>query len=85
MINRGNVLCMPRDVMILIARYENTQKSLKWSSNVWDRDCRDGDKILCNRCPLKHEAREREGGVKCFMRMCPTENTAVGRPAYKYN
>ena len=22
---------------------------------------RDGDKLLCNRCPLKHEAREREG------------------------
>ena len=22
---------------------------------------RDGDKLLCNRCPLNHEAREREG------------------------
>ena len=33
---------------------------------------RDGDKLLCNRCPLKHEARERRG-VKCFTRTCPTE------------
>ena len=40
---------------------------------------RDGDKLLCNRCPLKHEARERERGVKCFTRTCrlktpPSEN-----------
>ena len=26
------------------------------------RDCRDGDKVLCNRCPLKHEVRERGRG-----------------------
>ena len=33
------------------------------------RGNRDGDKLLCNRCPLKHEARER--GVKCFTRTWP--------------
>ena len=49
MINRGNVFDITRDAMTLIARYDNTQKSLKWSSNVRDGDCRDGDKILCNR------------------------------------
>ena len=59
MIKKGNVLDMPRDAMPVLARYENTQKSLKWSSNVRDGDCKDGDKILCNRCPLKHEVRER--------------------------
>ena len=32
---------------------------------------KDGDKLLCNRCPLKYEARE--GGVKCFTRTCSTE------------
>ena len=26
------------------------------------RDCGDGDKMLCNRCPLKHEVRERGRG-----------------------
>ena len=55
MINRGNVLHMPRDAMTLFARYDNTQKSLKWSSNVQDGDFRDGEKILCNICPLKYE------------------------------
>ena len=53
MMNRGNVLDMTRDAMTLLARYENTKKSLKWSSNVQDGDCRDGDKILYNRCPPK--------------------------------
>ena len=48
MINRGNVLNMPRDEMTLLARYDNTKKSLKWSSNVRDGDYRDDDKILCN-------------------------------------
>ena len=27
---------------------------------------RDGDKLLCNRCPLKHEARERERGEMLY-------------------
>ena len=31
MINRENELDMPRDAMTLIARYDNTKKSLKWS------------------------------------------------------
>ena len=29
-------------------------------------DCRDGDKLLCNICPLKHEARERERGEMLY-------------------
>ena len=40
---------------------------------------RDGDKLLCNRCPLKHEARERERGEMLYESM-PTENTAIGKP-----
>ena len=27
---------------------------------------RDGDKLMCNRCPLKHEARERERGEMLY-------------------
>ena len=57
---------MARDAMTLFARYENTQKSLKWSSNIRDWDCRDGEKILSNRCPLKHEARERGRGEMIY-------------------
>ena len=34
--------------MKFMAMYESTQGSLKWSSNVQDWYCRDGDKILCN-------------------------------------
>ena len=45
--------------MRLILRYDNTQKSLKWSSNIRDGDSRDSEKILCNKCPLKYEFRER--------------------------
>ena len=44
--------------MTLFARHETSYKSQKWSSNVWDGDCRDGDQILCNRCPLNYEVRE---------------------------
>ena len=71
---------MPRDAKTLLARYDNTEKSLKWSSNVGDRDCRDGDKILCNICPLKHEVRERGRGEILYENM-PKINTVVRRPA----
>ena len=29
-------------------------------------DCKDGDKLLCNTCPLKHEARKRERGEMLY-------------------
>ena len=34
------------------------------------RGNRDGDKLLCNRCPLKHEARERERGEMLYKNTC---------------
>ena len=80
MINRGNVLDIPRDAMTLLARYDNTQKSLKWPSNVQDRDCRDGDKRLCNRFPLKHEVRERGIGEMIYENI-PKPNTVIEIPA----
>ena len=30
------------------------------------RDCRAGDKMLCNKCPLKHEVRERGRGEMLY-------------------
>ena len=39
------------------------------------RDCRVGDKILCNRCPLKHEDQERGRGEMLY------ENTLYQKPA----
>ena len=44
------------------------------------RDCKDGDKMLCNRCPLKHEVRERGMG-KTLYENAFDPNIAVGRPA----
>ena len=80
MINKGNALDMPKDAMTLFAKYENTEKSLKWSSNVQDGDFREGDKIMCNRCPLKHEVRERGRGEMLYENTFEP-NTGVRRPA----
>ena len=44
------------------------------------RDCRDGDKMLCNRCPLKHKVRERGRGEMLYENVFDP-NTTVGRPA----
>ena len=71
---------MARDAMTLFARHDNTKKSHKWSSNIQDGDCRDGDKILCNIWPLKHEVRER-GKSEIFYENTFKPNTTVGRPA----
>ena len=38
------------------------------------RDCKVGEKILCNRCPLKHEAQERGRGEMLY------ENTFDQKP-----
>lgn len=48
MSNGEYVLDMPKDAMKFMAMYDSKQRSLKWSSNIRDGDCRDGDKILCN-------------------------------------
>ena len=69
---------MARDAMTLFARHDTTYKSQKWSSNVRDGDCRNDDKMLCNRCPLKHEVRERgRGEMLCENTFKP--NTVVRR------
>ena len=70
-----------RDVMKVILSHVIAHRSRNEPSNVRDGDCRDGDKLLCNRCPLKHEAREREREVKGFTRTCLTKNSVVGKPA----
>ena len=43
------------------------------------RDFNDGDKMMCNRCPLKHEVRERGRGEIIYENAF-NPNTAVGRP-----
>ena len=40
----------------------------------------DSDKILCNRCPLKHEVRERGRGEMLYKNTFEP-NTVFGRPA----
>ena len=68
--------------MTLFARYGATYKSHKWSSNVWDGDCRDGEKMLCNRCPLKHEVQER-GRSEMIYENTFEPNTTVEIPERK--
>ena len=71
---------LQRDEMKVFSSLVSTHRSHNEPSNVRDGDCRDGDKLLCNRCPLKHEARERERGEMLYENML-TENTAIGKPA----
>ena len=47
-----------------------------------ERDFRDGDKMLCNRCPLKHEVRERGRGEMIYENVFDP-NTVVEIPASK--
>ena len=42
-------------------------------------DCRDGDKMLCNRCPLKDEVQERGRG-EIFYENTFHPNTVVRKP-----
>ena len=53
---------LQRDAMIVFSSLNSVHRSRNEPSNVRDGDCRDGDKLLCNRCPLKYEARKRERG-----------------------
>ena len=55
-----------RDVMKVISSFVSAHRSWNEPSNVRDGDCRDSEKLLCNRCPLKHEARERERGEMLY-------------------
>ena len=43
------------------------------------RDCRDSDKMLCNRCPLKHEVQERGRGEMIYENVFDPNNV-VGKP-----
>ena len=70
---------LQRDAMKVFSSLVSAHRSRNEPSNVRDGDCRDGDELLCNRCPLKHEARERERGEMLYENM-PTENTAIGKP-----
>ena len=62
------------------AKHETTYWSHKKPSNVRVGDFRDSEKMLCNRCPLKHEVRERERGRGEMLYENELElNTAVGK------
>ena len=60
------IVLVKGDAMKVVSGYVIAHRSWKRPSNVRDGDCRDGDKLLCNRCPLKHEARERERGEMLY-------------------
>ena len=51
--------------------------------SIWGvRDCRDGDKMFCNRCPLNHEVQERGRGEMLYEN-ASKPNTVVRKPASK--
>ena len=49
------------------------------------RDCRGSDKMLCNRCPLKHEFRERGRAEMIYENMLDTNTVVRENCKYKYN
>jgi len=72
-----------RNVMQVFGGHVTSHRSWNGSSKMWERGSRDGDKLLCNIFPIKHEAQEREREMKCFTRTCPTKNTATGKAAWR--
>ena len=52
--------------MQVVSSLVTSHKSRNASSKVKERGDRDGDKLLCNRCPLKHEARESGRGEMLY-------------------
>ena len=73
---------MERDAMMVFAMHDTFFWSHKSSSNVQDRDCRDNDKMLCNRCLLKHEVQKRGRGEMLYENTFEL-NTAVGKPTIR--
>ena len=52
--------------MQVVSSLVTSHKSRNASSKVQERGNRDSDKLLCNRCPLKHEARESGRGEMLY-------------------
>ena len=48
-------------------------------------NCRDSDKLLCNRCPLKHEAQKRERGERLYENVSNWKNRRRKTCVEKYN
>ena len=68
--------------MTLFTRHDTSYKSQKWSSNVRDGNCRDSEKMQCNKFPLKLEVRER-GRSEILYENAFELNSIVGSPASK--
>ena len=76
---------MERDEMMVFARHDTSYWSQKLPSIGRDGNCKDGDKLLCNICPLKHEARERERGVNALREHVQLKPCRRKTCAEKYN
>ena len=48
-------------------------------------NCRDGEKLLCNRCPLKHEAQKRERGEMLYENVSNWKHRHQKTCVEKYN
>ena len=60
------IVLVKGDAIKVVSGHVTAHRSRKRPSNVREGDCRDSDKLLCNRCPLKHEAQERERGEMLY-------------------
>ena len=65
---------------MVFSKHDTIYWSQKQPSNVQVWDCKDSDKMLCNRFPLKYEVRERGRGEIIYDNVFEP-NTAVERPA----
>ena len=71
--------------MKVVSSHVTAHRSQNEPSNVRDGDRRDGDKLLCNRRPLKHEARERERGEMLYENVSNWKLRRQKTCAKKYN
>ena len=53
---RANEVQVQGNAVQVFAGHVTSRRSRNESSKIRERGNRDGDKLLCNRCPLKHEA-----------------------------
>ena len=82
---RANEVQVQGNVMQMFAGHVTSRRSRNESSKMRERGNRDGDKLLCNRCPLNHEARERERGEMIYENISNRKHSHQKTCVEKYN
>ena len=82
---RENKAHVQGNLMQVFVGRVTSHRSQNESSKMRERGSKDGDKLLCNRCPLKHEARERERGEMLYKKRTNQKHCHRRTCAEKYN